>query len=62
MPLETMIRMTSLISMWIMEFITVGVMVTMPWKRNVPMMTLAMDALLTDAPPIRMAETAGSAM
>ena len=57
-----MILMTSLISMCIMEFITVGVMVTMPWKRKVPIMTLAMDALLTDAPPISMAETAGRAM
>ena len=41
---------------------TVGVMVTMPWNRKVPMITLAMDALFTDAPPIRMADTAGSAM
>ena len=53
MPWETMIRMTSLMSMWIAEFITVGVMVTMPWKRMVPMMTLGMLALFTEAPPIR---------
>lgn len=57
-----MTRMTSLMSMWIAEFITVGVIVTMPWNRNVPMTTLAMLALLTLAPPMRMADTAGSAM
>ena len=45
-----------------MEFITVGVMVTIPWNRKVPIMTLVMDALLTEAPPIRMADTAGSAI
>ena len=62
MPLETIIRMTSLISMWMSEFRTVGVMVTIPWKRMVPMMTLGIDALLTDAPPMRIAATAGSVM
>ena len=46
--------------MWMALFMTVGVMVTMPWKRKVPMMTFAMLALLTEAPPIRMADTAGS--
>ena len=48
--------------MWIRELRTVGVMVTMPWKRMVPMITLGIDALLTDAPPIRIAATAGSVM
>ena len=51
--------MTSLMSIWIMEFMTVGVIVTIPWKRKVPMITLVIEALLTDAPPIRIAETAG---
>ena len=44
-----------------MEFITVGVIVTMPWNKNVPMITFVMEALLTVAPPIRMADTAGRA-
>ena len=62
MPCEATTRMTSLMSMWIALFMTVGVMVTMPWKRKVPRMTWPIVALLTLAPPIRMAETAGSAM
>ena len=57
-----MLRMTSLISVWIREFITVGVRVTMPWKRMVPMITLPMDALFTKAPPIRIAATVGMVM
>ena len=62
MPMDAMMRMTSDISMWTMLFMTVGVMVTIPWKRIVPTMTFMIVALLTDAPPIRMAETAGSAI
>ena len=62
MPLEAIMRMTSLMSIWTMLFITVGVMVTMPWNRIVPMITLVMEALLTEAPPMRIAETAGMAM
>ena len=53
---------TSLISRWIMLFITVGVMVTIPWKRIVPITTFVMVALLTVAPPMRMADTAGRAI
>ena len=51
--------MTSLMSMWIAEFMTVGVMVTIPWNKIVPIITLGILALLTDAPPIRMAATVG---
>ena len=43
--------MTSLMSMWMALFMTVGVMVTMPWNRKVPTITFMMDALFTDAPP-----------
>lgn len=55
-------RTTSLMSMWIMAVTTVGVRVTMLWKRIVPMITLGIDALLTAAPPIRIADTVGSVM
>src|SRR5574344_2040309 len=57
-----MILMTSLMSVWMMEFITDGVMVTIPWNRNVPIITLGIEALFTEAPPIRIADTAGSAI
>ena len=49
-------------SMWIAEFITVGVIVTMPWNKKVPRITCKMVALFTEAPPMRMADTAGSAI
>jgi hypothetical protein len=38
-------------------FITEGAIVTIPWNKKVPIRTFFMDALLIDAPPIRIAAT-----
>ena len=61
-PFDTTIRITSLMSIWIIEFITVGVIVTIPWNRKVPIITFVILALFTLAPPMRIADTAGSAI
>ena len=55
-------RMTSDMSVCKTLLMTEGVMVRMPWNRNVPTATLRILALFTDAPPSRMEATAGRAM
>ena len=62
MPLLTTIRMTSDMSVWRRLLMTDGVMVRIPWNRSVPMTTFTMLALWTEAPPRRIAATAGKAM
>ena len=62
MPLLTIMRMTSDMSVCITLFMTDGVIVRIPWKRNVPTTTLTIVALLTEAPPSSIAATAGKAM
>ena len=59
MPLDTMMRMTSDMSVCSMLLMTEGVMVSMPWKRNVPTITLMMEAFFTEAPPMSRAATPG---
>ncbi len=62
MPLETMIRITSDMSVSRRPLITEGVMVSIPWKSNVPITTFVIVALFTEAPPSNTAATAGKAM
>ena len=57
MPLDTTMRTTSDMSVWTMLLMTDGVMVRIPWNRMVPMTTFRIVALLTEAPPMRMADT-----
>ena len=61
MPLDTMMRITSDMSVWSMLLMTEGVIVRMPWNRKVPTTTLTMEAFLTYA-PMSSAATAGKAI